>query len=311
MKAWKRIVALAARASPGGRVFALLLALFVAAGVVILVGAAVPSEAQTASTTYTVKDLGSLPGGTYGGSPNDASAINDSGQVVGNAETYYGYQHAFLYSNGQMQDLGTLPGGTYCEASAINDSGQVVGNAYDSSGETHAFLYSNGQMQDLNSLIPAGSGWFLFYARGINTSGQIVGTGAINGPPRAFLATPGTPPSDTTAPTVTSTVPRANAKGVAPTINVKASFSEDMRVASVKNAFKLFKKGSTTQLAAVVSYAAATDKATLNPNNNLKRGATYKAVVTTVAKDMAGNRLDQDGTTSGLQQKVWYFTVDD
>jgi probable HAF family extracellular repeat protein len=307
MKAWKRIVALAARASPGGRVLALLLALFVAAGVVILVGAAVPSEAQTASTAYTVKDLGTIPGGIY----SAARGINDSGQVVG--QSNLGQElHAFLYSNGHMQDLGTLPGGDFSEANGINDSGQVVGHAITPSGEAHAFLYSNGQMQDLNSLIPAGSGWIVEGDwGGINTSGQIVGTGVINGEVRAFLATPGTPPSDTPAPTVTSTVPRANAKGVAPTINVKATFSEDMQSASVKNAFKLFKKGSTIQLAAVVSYNAATDKATLNPTNNLKRGATYKALVTTVAKDMAGNRLDQDGTTSGLQQKVWYFTVDD
>jgi probable HAF family extracellular repeat protein len=149
-------------------------------------------------------------------------------------------------------------------------------------------------------------------AWGINTSGQIVGTGAINGEDvRAFLATPGTPPSDTTAPKVISTVPRANAEGVAPTINVKATFSEDMRVASVKNAFKLFKKGSTIQVTAMVSYDAATDKATLDPTNNLKRGATYKALVTTVAKDMAGNRLDQNNSKAGLQKKVWYFTVDD
>jgi hypothetical protein len=116
---------------------------------------------------------------------------------------------------------------------------------------------------------------------------------------------------DTTAPTVISTVPKANAVEVAPTANVRATFSEEMQEASVKNAFKLYKKGSTTQIAAVVSYDAATDKATLNPNNNLRRGAAYKAVVTTVAKDVAGNRLDQDSSTTGLQQKVWYFTVDD
>jgi hypothetical protein len=76
------------------------------------------------------------------------------------------------------------------------------------------------------------------------------------------------------------------------------------------NAFKLFKKGSTNQIAATVSYDAATDIATLNPTNNLKRGATYKAVVTTVAKDMAGNRLDQDDSTDSLQQKVWFFEID-
>jgi Bacterial Ig-like domain len=77
------------------------------------------------------------------------------------------------------------------------------------------------------------------------------------------------------------------------------------------NTFKLFKKGSTTQIAAQVSYDGPTHKATLNPNDTLKRGVTYKAVVSTVAKDVAGNRLDQDESTTGLQQKVWYFTVDD
>jgi hypothetical protein len=34
-------------------------------------------------------------------------------------------------------------------------------------------------------------------------------------------------------------------------------------------------------------------------------------VVTTVAKDEAGNRLDQDSSKSGLQQKVWFFEIDD
>ena len=69
------------------------------------------------------------------------------------------------------------------------------------------------------------------------------------------------------------------------------------------NAFKLFKKGSTNQIAAQVSYDAATHTATLNPNNNLRRGATYKAVVTTVAKDKAGNRLDQDGSTAAYSRR--------
>ena len=260
MKASTRIVALAARASPGGRVLALLLALFVAAGVVILVGAALPSEAQTASTTYTVKDLG------------------------------------------------TLPGGFESFALGINDSGQVVGWATTSSGEDHAFLYSNAQMQDLNSLIPAGSGWILQEAYGINTSGQIVGSGVINGQTRAFLATPDTALLDTTPPTVTSTIPTGTTP-VDPTINVRAFFSEDMQRDSVKGAFKLFKKGSTIPLAADVFYDAATDKATLEPENNLRRGVTYKAVVSTQAKDLAGNRLDQDPSMDGPQQMKWFFTV--
>ncbi|HEX5700284.1 MAG TPA: Ig-like domain-containing protein, partial [Rubrobacter sp.] len=124
------------------------------------------------------------------------------------------------------------------------------------------------------------------------------------------FATYVTPTPENTPPKVISTVPKANAEEVAPTANIRATFSEDMRPASVINAFKLFKKGSTTQIPAVVSYDAATDKATLNPNDNLKRGVTYKAVVSTVAMDMTGNRLDQNSSASGLQQKVWFFEID-
>jgi hypothetical protein len=119
-----------------------------------------------------------------------------------------------------------------------------------------------------------------------------------------------TPPIDTEAPKVISTFPR-NGGEVRPAANIRATFSEEMRSASVINAFKLFRKGSTNRIAATVTYDADTDTATLDPTNNLKRGATYKAVVTTVAKDMAGNRLDQDGSRAGLQQKVWFFEIDD
>jgi hypothetical protein len=118
-------------------------------------------------------------------------------------------------------------------------------------------------------------------------------------------------PSDTTPPKVISTVPKANTDEVAPTANIRATFSEDMREASVKNAFKLFRKGSTNQIDAAVTYDAATDTATLNPTNNLRREATYKAVVSTWAKDVAGNRLDQNPSLDGLQKKVWFFEIDD
>ena len=40
----------------------------------------------------------------------------------------------------------------------------------------------------------------------------------------------------------------------------------------------------------------------------LAGGTTYKAVVTTKAKDLAGNQLDQNDTQTGLQQKAWLFT---
>jgi N-acetylglucosamine-6-sulfatase len=127
-----------------------------------------------------------------------------------------------------------------------------------------------------------------------------------------WATTPPPPPTtDTTRPRVTSTSPAANATGVAPSANVTATFSEAMMSSSINGTtFKLFKKGSTTKLSASVSYDGATKKATLDPTNNLRLGTTYKAVVSTGAKDLAGLQLDQDQTPSnGLQQKTWTFTV--
>jgi len=83
-----------------------------------------------------------------------------------------------------------------------------------------------------------------------------------------------------------------------------------MRSSSVdRTSFKLFKKGSTTKVAASVSYSASSHKGILNPGRPLKRGATYRAVVTTSAMEVAGNRLAQNATAAGLQQKVWVFKV--
>ena len=125
---------------------------------------------------------------------------------------------------------------------------------------------------------------------------------------------------DTKAPRVTmTTVPAAGATRVAPGVNVKATFTEAMDASptatdgdpsTIKGTtFKLFKQGSTTKVAAAVSYDATTKKATLNPNANLQRGTRYRAVVTTGAQDLAGNQLDQNSNLDGLQQKTWTFKI--
>jgi hypothetical protein len=122
---------------------------------------------------------------------------------------------------------------------------------------------------------------------------------------RDFGATP--PPDDTTPPTVVSTVPAANATRVAATTNVTATFSEDMLASSINGTtFKLFKKGSTTKIGASVVYPDPDPNsppytAKLDPTNSLRSGVTYKAVVTTGAKDLAGKPL--------AQQYSWFFTV--
>jgi hypothetical protein len=125
---------------------------------------------------------------------------------------------------------------------------------------------------------------------------------------------PPQPPPDTTAPKVDSVFPKEDITGVARTTNVTATFSEAMDASSISGqSFKLFKKGSTTQIAATVSYDSMTRTATLSPfdstTTRLARGTTYKAVVTTGATDMAGNQLDQNPTLDGLQQMTWFFTT--
>jgi probable HAF family extracellular repeat protein len=125
--------------------------------------------ASAAAQTYTATDLGSL--GTF---ETFAFALNDSRRVAG-----YSYvslvpgpgftRHAFLWQNGQMQDLGLLPGGTYSWATDINEAGQVCGHADDASGAQHPVLYRNGVLEDLGSPGRGGE------ARGMNDLAEIAG----------------------------------------------------------------------------------------------------------------------------------------
>lgn len=125
---------------------------------------------------FQVIDLGTFGSSTF------ATGINNKGQVVGRSSTGSAFR-AFRWSNGYMQDLGTL-GGVGGLAYGINDSGQVVGMANTSGGTGHAFLWSNGYMQDLGAL-----GGIFSVASGINDSGQVVGNAnySSGGPSHATL----------------------------------------------------------------------------------------------------------------------------
>lgn len=132
---------------------------------------------------YKVTDLGTL-----GGRESSAYAINNHGQVVGfsYAGGAPGGYSAFLYSNGSMQDLGTLTSGNpgaYSAGQAINNLGQVVGWADNGAIVRRAFNYTgSGPMQDLGT--PSGiESW----AYGINDAGQIAGHTRTGGVSRAFL----------------------------------------------------------------------------------------------------------------------------
>jgi probable HAF family extracellular repeat protein len=87
-------------------------------------------------------------------------------------------QHAFLWRDAKLHDLGTL-GGANSQAWAVNDDGIVVGKSDFSASSTdhRAFRWSHGMLQDLGA--PAGQPCSTAYS--INSSGQIVGDSGICG----------------------------------------------------------------------------------------------------------------------------------
>jgi probable HAF family extracellular repeat protein len=131
-----------------------------------------------------LQPLGTLPAPYNFGS--SANAINDRGDVVGASYDSAGNFHAFLWSNGVMTDLGTLPGFTARSvASSINESGQIMGYSAAANGGAHYFLYSDGQMTDMNNLLyTAFEGYQLSGFGPINDHGQIGASGY--GPDRVY-----------------------------------------------------------------------------------------------------------------------------
>jgi hypothetical protein len=104
---------------------------------------------------------------------------------------------------------------------------------------------------------------------------------------------------------VTTVSPQSGASNVPTGTTVTATFSEALDPASVTSStFTLVKQGTSTPLAASVSYNGSTATATLDPSSNLEAATTYVATVkggSTGVKDPSGNALAQD--------KVWSFTT--
>ena len=81
-----------------------------------------------------------------------ASGVSDNGSVVVGTSTFAGLHHATIFSNGQVQDLGTL-GGPQSSATAVSGDGTiVVGQSRIDATYTHAFRWAAGTMSDLGVL---------------------------------------------------------------------------------------------------------------------------------------------------------------
>ncbi len=114
---------------------------------------------------YTIANLGRLPGSI----PFEATALNNSGQIVGFSLNGNSFQ-AFQDSGGIFTALNTL-GESESVPTSINDVGQVVGrvdNGYFASYTP--FLYSGGAM----TVLPTPGG-VPGEATGIDHAGQVVG----------------------------------------------------------------------------------------------------------------------------------------
>jgi probable HAF family extracellular repeat protein len=169
----------------------------------------IPGEGHTDAVIWQngrITDLGLLPG--EGGIYTNAAGINKSDEVTGSGDDRESMMRAWVWRSGTMTDIGTL-GGPQAAAYAINNAGQIVGFAQTSTDADHGFIYQNGKMtdiglnvfpyainnngviagsggcgsaiivsagkcQNLQTLIPAGSGYTLMEAKGINDKGQII-----------------------------------------------------------------------------------------------------------------------------------------
>jgi probable HAF family extracellular repeat protein len=131
---------------------------------------------------------------TWTGDNSDASyleAIDGAGDAVG----YTVPNHPIYYNDAlnTTVELPLAPGKTGGKAFGINDNGLVVGDENSTAFVQSVAGGTPGTGQLLNNLIPAGTGWNLQDAYAVDNSGDIVGSGTLNGVADDFLLQPALP----------------------------------------------------------------------------------------------------------------------
>jgi probable HAF family extracellular repeat protein len=132
------------------------------------------AEAQILRYHVTVKNATPVLAtpGPYGGGGGwcFVSGMSNRGQIVGTSvcpgDPYFDpyYNHAFLITNGYVQDVGVLGFGRWSWGEAVNDHGQVVGFSYYLGTDVigaHPFLWTAGHMTDLGTIggVQEGVAW--------------------------------------------------------------------------------------------------------------------------------------------------------
>jgi hypothetical protein len=110
-------------------------------------------------------------------------------------------------------------------------------------------------------------------------------------------------PADNTAPTVTGVNPSNGTNNVNVATDVLITFSEAMDQATINNTNITVKNTATNSLVSgVVTYNPATFVATFNPDVSLAQGTGYTVTVSTAVKDVAGNALAAQFTSTFTTQ---------
>lgn len=132
-----------------------------------------------------VDDLGTL-GGSYG----IARAISDTGLIIGEStiDAADKIRHGFLYENGRMTDIGSLPGMGTSTLYSVNAAGLAVGASFGAPG-VRGVVYGGGRLVDLNTIVD-GTDWIVSYATGVDEAGNIAADGFRNGISHVLLLLP-------------------------------------------------------------------------------------------------------------------------
>jgi len=125
-----------------------------------------PPTGTAFGQSYTVTDLGVLPGGTV----SNGWGVNENGDAVGVCDSAVpGQTVGWLWVGGTLTDLGSL-GGILTQPTTINSARQIAGVALSAGLNSRAFLWQLGILTDLGTL-----GGTDALAWSINDAGAVVG----------------------------------------------------------------------------------------------------------------------------------------